>query len=843
MRLTTKLLIGIFIFLAAFGGWAAYYAQDKGFTHRWRNFIQAEFEKRGMHTTIRRLTLDPLHGLIAKDVMVYEDPDHSILLMSVSKIALDIDLTKIFSDDLALRSMDVRGAQVSIPLDPGKSKSATLRLDDINAHIRTPEDRLEIVRAEANIHNLQIVLTGSLERPSRQDEDEDGKGDKDDKEESFKQEEQLELIRSRRSQIDQLLEHLDRTKFAEDANPVFEIEVVGNIEKPEELKAFGKIKSGAFEYLAFSPKSLEANFEYSKSLLSVKDVFMEDRYGKLNADFDFDTESRDLDFWIDSAVDLPNLVQSAVKIPALKEVAFYRPPHIEATGVFHTAKEFDPENLPLDVTGKFKADRITSRGAIFDALSFGFSADGPKLYLGEVRLEHKSGLITADVLRNEEGTRYQASMRMDPTVFAPFLVFEGSRQFISQWSFNEDSNVFVTMEGEGSDFDPESWISRGIADLRNCELNGHPIEHMQAQMYFEGHIHNYYDVQISRPEGSVTGGHIEFDAKQQLCRLKDVKGTVYPVHAVGWFAPLVAPELEVYKFDSPPELTIEGLLDCREPEEFVTSTPRHDYTVTFSSEAASYPIFGTETKFQNPTGTVHVVKDSLSLEDFSTQAMGGEMKASLNLTGLHTVPHFKVNLGIKGVEFREFTKAFSTYQSSEGTFTGSGYFEWINDQPETLDAEGKAIIYNGDVFSIPAFGPLSKPVKELLPKVHSGFSVAHEASVDFKIDDNVFYATNFEALTNTFKLKGDGNVNMVSQDLDFEVGLNIKGPTGAVFMPVSKLLVFKGEGKVTDSEWRLKNIPSLEGTVKGVKDGTIKGVTTPLRIFKKNGNKDQEEEE
>lgn len=828
MRLTSKILIALFILVAMVGGWAAYYAQDKGFTHRWRNFIQAEFEKRGMHATIRRLTLDPLHGLIAKDVLVYEDPDHTILLLSVSKIALDIDLARIFSSELSLRSMDIRGAKVTIPLDPArKLEGDKLRLENINAHIRMPEDQVEIVRAEAEIHDLQVIVTGSLNRPSRDSDDDDGKDDDDDDDDKFDQEEQLALIRSRRSQIDELIRHLDRTRFSADAKPVLEINVIGNVEKPEELRAIGKFKTGPFDYVAFSPESIEASFEYAQDLLTVKDLSIEDRYGKLSADLSFDTKARDLKFWIDSSVDLPSLVKSAVKIPALQEVAFYRPPHIEASGVYHAAKPFDLDNLPLDISGKFKADRITSRGAIFDALSLGFSAEAEKLYLREILLEHKSGFISADLLRTEEGMRFQSNMRMDPTVFAPFLVFEGSRQFLSQWTFTEESNVFVTIEGEGSNFDPESWVSKGLVDLRNCELNGHPIDHMQGEMYFEGHIHNYFNVEMSRPEGSVTGKHIQFDAKEQTCRLKDVKGKVYPVHAVGWFAPHVSPEVEVYEFQSPPELSMEGLLDCRDPEEFLTSTPRHDYILTFSCDSsADYPIFGRMTRFHKPTGTVHVRNDSLYLSDFSTESLGGKMTADLILNGIHTVPQFKVNLGVHGVDFQQFTKAFSTYESSSaGTFTGTGYFEWINDRPETVKGKGAATIYNGDVFSIPAFGPLSKPVKEILPKVHDGFSVAHEAGIKFEIEDNIFKTTDFQAMTNTFKLKGDGQVNMVSGEMDMEIGLNLRGPAGAVFSPVSKLLEFKGEGTIADSDWKVKNIPSIEGT--------IKEITHPLKRFKR----------
>ena len=61
LRLTTALILGGF----AVGGW---YLAKKGFSRNWRNKVAEELHKRGVEASVRRLTLDPFRGLIARDV-------------------------------------------------------------------------------------------------------------------------------------------------------------------------------------------------------------------------------------------------------------------------------------------------------------------------------------------------------------------------------------------------------------------------------------------------------------------------------------------------------------------------------------------------------------------------------------------------------------------------------------------------------------------------------------------------------------------------------------------------------------------------------------------------------
>ena len=51
---------------------ATWYAYDRGFTRKWRNFVTSEFRKRGVEVSLRQLTLDPFRGLVAKGLKIYD---------------------------------------------------------------------------------------------------------------------------------------------------------------------------------------------------------------------------------------------------------------------------------------------------------------------------------------------------------------------------------------------------------------------------------------------------------------------------------------------------------------------------------------------------------------------------------------------------------------------------------------------------------------------------------------------------------------------------------------------------------------------------------------------------
>ena len=80
--------LGLFLASGIAAGW---YVYDKGFTRTWRNQVSAEFRKRGVEVSLRRLTVDPFRGLVARDMQVFDARDHRRTLAVIDEMQLGVN--------------------------------------------------------------------------------------------------------------------------------------------------------------------------------------------------------------------------------------------------------------------------------------------------------------------------------------------------------------------------------------------------------------------------------------------------------------------------------------------------------------------------------------------------------------------------------------------------------------------------------------------------------------------------------------------------------------------------------------------------------------------------------
>ena len=128
--------------------WLGVYAWDQGFTKKWRGLIAKELAKHGLRAEIGRLTLDPVEGLTARDVKLFDMLHRDQHLADIDRISLDVDVARLVNQEDFLRTLHLQKADVSLPVDPGDPKSEWLTVADLNARLVFQQDRIEIARAE-----------------------------------------------------------------------------------------------------------------------------------------------------------------------------------------------------------------------------------------------------------------------------------------------------------------------------------------------------------------------------------------------------------------------------------------------------------------------------------------------------------------------------------------------------------------------------------------------------------------------------------------------------------------------------------------------------------------------
>jgi len=85
---TTRFLVVLALGAMAGGGW---YLARKGFGRKWRGIVVEELHKHGVEASVRRLTLDPFRGLVAKDVRIFDYKNHENTIAEISRVSLDVN--------------------------------------------------------------------------------------------------------------------------------------------------------------------------------------------------------------------------------------------------------------------------------------------------------------------------------------------------------------------------------------------------------------------------------------------------------------------------------------------------------------------------------------------------------------------------------------------------------------------------------------------------------------------------------------------------------------------------------------------------------------------------------
>src|SRR6266702_1602454 len=133
-------------FVGIFGG--GYYLARRGFGREWRFRVVEELHKRGVEAQIGRLTLDPFRGLVAKNVRIFDYRNRENTLALISEVSLDINYAALIHHESFLNALDVRNAQITLPLRTPEGRTEKVQLNNFRAHIYFPPEQIYVSQAE-----------------------------------------------------------------------------------------------------------------------------------------------------------------------------------------------------------------------------------------------------------------------------------------------------------------------------------------------------------------------------------------------------------------------------------------------------------------------------------------------------------------------------------------------------------------------------------------------------------------------------------------------------------------------------------------------------------------------
>lgn len=602
-RRTLKLILTILLLLGAV--WGAIFAYVEGFTSKWKRTIIAELKKNGLDAEISRLTIDPFNGLTARGVRMFDTTHQGQHLAEISHISLDVDLGKLVRGETFLRTVDLRGASLTLPIDPDKPAGEQLEIRQLNAWLTFSGERVDITKAEGVISGVKVNVRGSLDLPKPAPdsaEDNAAKG----KERRQRQNE----IKQRRTALREVTRFLAKIQTNQAYKALLDVEVNGPVSEFRQMDATMSLTAHDFRCGEFRGKRLQADAVLSQGAVMLRKLEIEDSFGGLTAEAQWHSDdSQAVDFWIDSSVDLHALLKGLWPERSLGEVVFYHPPHVKADGKLFTDQPWTSDSLPLDAVARFDCRRFTTHGVIFDGFHADARVQGQEFFVRNLELEHHSGSALGQFMRTAEaGFRYELAWKMELNAALPFVGSETARQWMADFEFGQESQVSVVALGAGADLNPSTWSGSVQVDLRNFTHRDLAIRSAKAEVTLASGKQVLRDVALRRADGEVTVKQITIDSSGPVVTISDLVSTTMPHPVARSISKNLARQLQDYVVTQPPRLVLNGVIHGNEPE-------RTEYTINLTTTGKSSVRLGGEPKeFTGAAGTITRKNGVLSLD-------------------------------------------------------------------------------------------------------------------------------------------------------------------------------------------------------------------------------------
>lgn len=779
-----------------------YWANKTGLPDEWRQAIEQEISKHGAHVQIASLTYEPLRGFVAKDVRIYAEPERIHEISRLERVQLVLNNSRLARGEFRLSKVELRNARLSLPVDPKNPSGESLHFSGLYGTILMTGERLiEIRDARGKVGGVQVALSARLlgkDSYKRGSEDESNDG-------------------RRREMIARILEEIQHWDFGTEAPPKIWVNLSGDFSDRSSIKADFQIDAPSIQKKQYRLLDVSAKGSLAGYLLNISSFSGRDQRGTLSGHAEYQLLTREGRFDIDSSIEIPRLLKSWLEAPVNVELLIGGKQQIQAAGDFNLAIPSKPK---VHLTGHALCESIMFRGMAFDSLETWFSWQDGSLFLRDINLTRPDGAATGKLLMEGSKVRISLHTTLPAPLYEPFFPGQPLEKVVGDFSENKDPSTEVFLDGSFDTKDRYAWEYTGHGTVRNLSYRGVPVKSAQCKFTLNHHeldfrdgtvIFDYSDYPMRRAhggpaQGTATVGRVRYDGKDKTVEVEAVKGDIWAAPMVRCFAPKIADDLEQYRFHSPPSLRGSGIVD-------VTPRGRTDLTVIFSTPGlANYKFLGEDLTLRAPKAKVVIRNNEVAISGLTLQTFDGEVTGSFLHSGKSKLSG---ELSWSKLAMPGLSSTYGFEMKGGGLITGRIEFAITRGDVSTMSGKGLIGLEQGELFSVPIFGPLSGVMSKVLNDEQAGFERANSAFCTFDIRRGILSTSDFQTATTSVTFAGDGEVDLSKKTIDFTIRLNARGLLGLLTRPLRPffgLFQFHGTGPLDQTVWEnVQLTPPPEG--------------------------------
>jgi hypothetical protein len=518
--------------------WGAYYVYEKGFGRRWRGVLEKEFGRFGLQISVRRLTLDPFRGLVAKDVEIYDSRLRQTVLAEVSDLLLDVNYANLFQQGPALNAVDLRDAKISIPIDPGEPKSARILITRLHSRIYFFPGRIELRQITGDLERIQVNASGTLVNPSAAQF-------------SVPPEPETETRETATERLlNRVVEEIKSVQYPGE-RPQLSFSFQVDLANPSSARIeSGHLVASSFLRFGHPFRNLDAEFSLENQRLELRKLFLRDARGEFFGTGTWNVETGNKQFQLRSSLNLSDIL--VTDFAWAKDWRFDAPPQIEMSGVYQPGNNWQ-------FIGRLNFDQFSVQSVPFQSLKADFSKVGNAWMISNAELTHRTGTLSGDLLNLPGDFRLRVNSGLNPSDLLPLFPARVQRLF-SRWDFLAPPVVQATIKGGAPELGAVS--GSGRVWLGRTRLGGALMNSASAEFQIDHEMVQCNQINATRDEGSATGS-ITYDFNDDQITLHNLQSNLDPMSLTTWIHPDLRRITRGFHFQALPNVRVNGTIPLR----------------------------------------------------------------------------------------------------------------------------------------------------------------------------------------------------------------------------------------------------------------------------------------
>src|SRR5262249_1189806 len=579
-------------------------------------------------------------GLVAQNVRIFSYRDRTHTLASISEIVLDINYAAFFHEQPFLNALDIRNAEVTLPLKGPQGKPEP-QLGKVRDYIYLPPEHMYVSKAEGIFWGVRISATGQLIKRA-----------------DYKPSPPLteEERQKRLSLFRRFVAELQRFSFP-NGPPSLQVKFSGDLAQLENARAEATLQGSLLRRKDYEMRDFIATVEWSDQTLNVLRCEWNDRLGGFTGTASWNRRTNAARFQARSSLDLKTLLDAADAGSRLTDATFNTPTVINLPG----SANVSGEHSQFKLTGHAAVDNLFYKNLPLTGCRAEFSWDGERTWLRDIRIRHPTGDLHAEVFEAPNQFRLNIDGPIAPAELRPF-VSQDVQEFLNEWQCTRPPVIQLAIRGK--DRHPESWQGDGNISLDRTDFRGQWMNSATAKVHFADGAVTFQDFRITRDEGFGTGTFTYDFAKHEV-RVSNIKATVRPVEAAYWIDPDLPKTVAPYKFHQPPAIAANGVYQFRGG----TGT-KLEINVDAPS-GMDYVFLGKTLPFNRIATRLLLTNDRLQIVDLRSGLFAGNVRGSADISLARGDEHYRAKLAVDGLDFPRLTDLYYNYKTAHGQLNGT----------------------------------------------------------------------------------------------------------------------------------------------------------------------------